>query len=433
MNNSVMPMEDRHLSSSLIEKIIAIKNNSLTERFYNIYKTPSTGKGIKNVTINKSGEMTFLPKGKASVLETGVFPNVWKKDNRQSGSFGKVLRKLLIEYGSEDVNASELEEVVNVLKGHYTVEGEFIVVSGSDISHYYLGDNYDYDGFNLGTLESSCMRHSGACQDATEFYADNPDTCEMVVLRDPERNRARARALVWTDVNGAKWMDRVYACDHIVRAFHEFAKSKGWGFKSIQDSCSGEWVDGHGDQGSHTIKIDMNVHHDILPYMDSMYYVYSSFISNSDEWGTYDRYAQTEPDEQSDNEWDGYDDCYIDCEEAIWLEYRDYHTHNRNVTHCEIEDGYFLTDDCVELHDGTMAWNEAEGVRWISSANAYYHEDDLAWCEYNDEDYPSDKVEYIDDLGISCHISNINNAFEDAGWIQNEDGDWVDGQYELEV
>ena len=425
-----LPMQNRHISSSLMEKMLSITNNSLIPLFFEIYKTEATGKGIKNVTVNRSGEMTFLPKGKESVVDTTTFPNVWKKDSRQSGSYGKVLRKLLVENGIKEVNASELEEIVNVLKGFYTVEGEFIIVSGDDISYYYLDDNYDY-GFNIGSMESSCMRYGGACQDATKLYADNKN-CQMVVLKHPDKPAGRGRAILWTDENGDKWLDRVYASDHIVRAFHQFARSRGYGHKVHQDACDGDWISPSGEQDSHVIKIMMDTDHEILPYMDSMYYVYSNFVSNSSDWGSYDRYAQTEPDEQADNVWDGYDDCYINSEDSVYLDYRDMYTYSSNAFYCDLTDDYFLHDDGVELNDGRTVWNEADDIIYIQSTGNYYHIDDVGYCQYNDEHYPSDQVEWVDDLEMDIYEPSINNAYEDKGWVQDENGEWVDPQHELE-
>lgn len=428
---SDISLEDRHISSSLIEKILSVKNNSLVKQFFDVYKVAATGRGIKNVTVNKAGEMTFLPKGKDSILSTDADSPlaVWKKDGRQSGSFGKVLRKLLVETGTDpkSINNSELEEIVNALKAHYTIEGTFEIVSGSDITFYYYYENYD-ESFNCGTMESSCMRHGGACQDACELYANNPDTCEMVILKSPLGNMSRGRALLWTDKDGKKWMDRIYANDSVTTAFKHFAHSNGWPHKQSQDCCAATWVFPDGSAEARNIYIKMDTDYWPKPYVDTMCYVGDGTMTNDSSSGL--SYTQSEPDD--DGVYDEYDDCYISEEVATYLEYRDCYTHQDNAFYCDIEDSSYLRNDSIELHDGTLAFNESNSIIQAEDGQ-WYHEDDVAWCSHNDEYYPSGRVEYIADLDISVYEPSINDAYESAGWVLNDEEVWVDPQYIIEI
>lgn len=431
MSNLVnVPLENRHLSGSLMEKILAVKDNSLVPLFFEVYKTEATGKGIKNVTVNNAGEMTFLPKGKLSVIDTGVFPNVWKKDGRQAGSFGKVLRKLLVENGRKVEKDAELEEIVNSLKACYTVEGTFEIVSGDDIRKYYLEDWYDYS-FNIGTMESSCMRYSGACQRAAEWYGLNSNI-EMVILKAPDRDKSRGRALLWTDRNGQKWLDRIYACDHITAAFKQFARSNGWPHKRTQDACAGDWMFPDGTQDYQEVVIELDCGpQEVMPYMDTFYYVYDSYASNSDDSGYDHRYCQREPDEQEENEYDDIDDRYIPSEDAVYIESESVTTHIDNAFRCELSDEWYLLDDSVTLADGREVGRDSCDIVYLDYTDEWYHVDDTLYCEFNNKDYPEDKVEWVEDLEMTVYVGSINEAYEAAGWVKDEDDNWVEAQQQL--
>lgn len=425
-----IPMENRHISSSLMEKILSVNGNSLVPVFFSIYKTEATGKGIKNITINNAGEMTFLPKGKESILETTIFPNVWKKDNRQSGSFGKILRKLLVENGidSKSIVAKELEEIVNSLKARYTVEGSFEVVSGSDITKYYLFEKYD-ETFNLGTLENSCMRHSGLCQEATLLYAEN-ENCEMVVLKSPEGDFIRGRALLWKDRHGKKWLDRIYACDHVQAAFKQFAHSNGWPHKSHQDSCVGDWVFPNGKQAYEAVFIEMDTDYRPLPYMDTFYHITDSHCHN-DEDSPYDYYAQSEPGQDDDGVYDDITGNYIFEDDAVYIDNRDIYTHVDNAFYCGLEDGWFLNEDGVRLSNGNMAWAESSEIVFSDSSNGWLLMEEARYCEYSEEWFDESEVTFLEPLGIDVHEDRVDDAYENAGWVQDENNEWVNPQLKL--
>jgi len=430
-NIRTIAVENRHISSSLMEKILSERDNSLVQKFFKVYKTEATGKGIKNVTINSKGEMTFLPKGKECVLNTSSTPEVWKTDNRQAGNYGKVLRKLLVENGVDpnSIIAKELENIVNSLKARYTVEGEFAVVSGRDITHYYLGDNYDYD-FNLGSLGNSCMRYDGACQDATDFYAGN-DNCKMVVLKSPDSEKARGRALLWTDVEGNKYMDRIYANDHIIEAFKNYAKTNGWYHKSSQNSSNGAWVSPKGDTLDISVNIEVDTEYSLKPYMDTFYFWEDNKIMNHDDNG-YDIVAQNEPiyDDDEGRVYDDVDDCYIDEDDAVYISDRGVTTSFHNAFSCSIDGDWYLLEDMVEC-EGDSVNKDADGITWVESENSYYYDENVTHCDYNDQDYPSSEVRFIPELEIDVHEDSVEDAYEDAGWHLTVDGDWVKLQKEL--
>lgn len=428
-------LRDKYMSTSLMEKLASINNNPLVEIFFQIYKTRATGKGIKNVTVTRAGKMTFLPKGKESVINTDSTPETWSKDNRQEGSFGKILRKLLVENGikSSAIVNKDLEDVVNTLKAIFTVEGEFVVVSGSDITKYYHEDNYDED-FNTGTMGNSCMRYSGVCQKATEVYADN-STCEMVILRQPDGELSRGRALLWTDQDGDKWMDRIYANDHIIEAFKQYAHSNGWAHKRHQDMEQGDWVFPDGTQYERQVTIDFDcrdVH--IRPYMDT--FCFWNFSGTTTNWSdsNYDYISQSEPSEDDDDDtvYDEVDDCYIDRDDSVYVEGRDIHTCYENCFSCPLSDDWYLKDDGVYI-DGVMYYQEADEVVYLSSTGEYHLMENLGFCEWDETYHPQDEMVYLEDIEKDVHEDNVDAMYDSEGYIQDKDGNWAEAQEELEL
>jgi hypothetical protein len=75
--------------------------------------------------------------------------------------------------------------------------------------------------FYKTTSSSSCM--TGKSSKYTELYAANPDKVCIVVIKD------RTRALLWTDDNGIKILDRTYPSGHYTTVWlKQWAKNKGY-------------------------------------------------------------------------------------------------------------------------------------------------------------------------------------------------------------
>ena len=44
-----------------------------------------------------------------------------------------------------------------------------------------------------------------------QFYAKNPDYCGLLILRNKGSEKIKGRALIWTTLDGKKYIDEVYA------------------------------------------------------------------------------------------------------------------------------------------------------------------------------------------------------------------------------
>lgn len=191
------------------------------------------------------------------------------------------------------------------------------VVSGTQITHHYHEDNHCQCGGYLGDLQSSCMRYS-RCQDRFGIYEDH---AQMAILLCGTCGGLRARALLWTDTNEQRWIDRIYANDLDTALLKLWAAQEGYGEL---------W-----DASCHSAGVNIQVtceytEYDYAPYLDSLYYWcrtcgelrtshcpshYSTELHDHEN-GYLDAEDETEYCPHCDTELDGDGDCqnYTACD-----------------------------------------------------------------------------------------------------------------------
>lgn len=146
--------------------------------------------------------------------------------------FGDSIKTL----SKSDFTQADVEKFVNVYTSdmlyNSKVLNNFKVVSGKDIKYWYSKKTYEN---NKGQLGNSCMRYS-RCSSYFKIYTKNPDVCQLLTLTN-DKNELIGRALLWTDINGNKWMDRVYTNkDSLIELFYKWGKENG--FNKLN---GGEW------------------------------------------------------------------------------------------------------------------------------------------------------------------------------------------------
>jgi hypothetical protein len=112
--------------------------------------------------------------------------------------------KVLADY--TELTNEQIEKIVNIEKAlneELTIE----LIKGEDIIKYYNHKSYLSTSGELG---SSCMRYDGY-ENKIKFYALN-DNVELAIQR--VEDKILSRALIWTDNEGNKLMDRVYALNN---------------------------------------------------------------------------------------------------------------------------------------------------------------------------------------------------------------------------
>jgi hypothetical protein len=156
------------------------------------------------------------------------------------------------------------ETLNNAIVAAMQDSGTFSLVTGEDIRHYYYQSNVHPDVPDHAGVNQSCMRYA-RCQRYLDLYVDNPNTCAMLVLTQPDditgEPLTMGRALIWTTDDGQRFMDRVYFVDDRMRVrFETYARDTL--------GC----VSAH--QTSQTVNIRRyNVPSGEYPYMDSLCYL----------------------------------------------------------------------------------------------------------------------------------------------------------------
>jgi hypothetical protein len=125
--------------------------------------------------------------------------------------------------------------------------------------------------------------------DLVDFYLYVKDL-EMLVLVDSE-SKIMGRALLWTDDEGRKLLDRVYYInDKDYYKFINLAKENGWYYKKRNISGGSAWILNGIEQKVHSkIKYPVESISDLFPYVDSFYYLddKNGFLMNYEPSGSY--------------------------------------------------------------------------------------------------------------------------------------------------
>jgi hypothetical protein len=234
--------------------------------------------------------ISFLPKSKIDKVE-----DPWTQ-GRVKIKVGRFIKKFFSDFSISNwnINDAEIERFVNSYKSYFSQDPTKLkVVTGSDISKYYLQDNYyHYDGCSYGTLWKSCMRQ----RERNEFmklYDKNPNIKMLVLFADDE-TKIKARALLWesglTDRNDKEWkvMDRIYSFfDHDVDVFKKWADENGYIYKWEQNAKSELYFNVEGSKKLLRLKAKLNCDGlQYFPYLDTFkfYNRCDSLFSNSDRY-----------------------------------------------------------------------------------------------------------------------------------------------------
>jgi hypothetical protein len=250
----------------------------------------NVGEVISKVTSETSGKtyayVIFKDENTKDVIGQGVYNNqklryidnrqklVWSK-NRQDVKIGKGI-KALLDISDYKFTAQELEQFVNQFKATIDKLNDkfsyFELVKGDEIGHWYNRQNY-YE--SSGPLGSSCM--AGVPKRYFSIYMENPDVCNLLILKSKEDNtKIIGRALLWTLINGEKYLDRIYTVgDSDVQLFKDYAKENDWYVKYYNGSNADSYVinpkTGEKDTLETKVKIKKG-EYDGYPYLDTFKY-----------------------------------------------------------------------------------------------------------------------------------------------------------------
>ena len=448
---NVAKLKYKMLSSSLYDSIqnIAydlspIDNGNLFRSLAKHLKYKEFEKGTdRNFTIKRDGTMTYLPANKESVTTDN---DTWEKTGRQEIKYGKGIRKIFSSV--YNMTEKDVETLSNKLSEKFKFSGEFIVVTGKDITKYYNGNTY---ANNAGTLNSSCMRGS-SCQSFFGLYEDN---AKMLIALNKE-GKVMGRAILWDKVHTdnynepIKLMDRIYGNDITIEAFKSWAYNNNYFHKAYQNYSDADVVImPNSSKSKVTIEmwIDVKGPYEAYPYMDTfkstddnlydsthirLYnnkdydYVLESTNGylDDDDYVTLENGNRVHVDyachvERYD-EWHHTDDCvytedsvYELMDDAIHVNDHWYSKDSDEIVFSEYEDEYILIDESTLIGDIYYP-EDADCIRYSEYLGEAVHEDDVVYSEAEQDYLPLDKV-------VECFISNDWILKENAIEISTND------------
>ena len=389
--------------------------------------------------------LSKIDKGETTQTDVNHFFNEYglKSKSRNDVKLGRLINALLPgKYTSKDI-----EEFTNKFKATLTKGGEYFEeVSGDDISHWYDASNYKEMS---GTLGNSCMANKSRL---FTIYTENPDVCKMLIL--VEDDKLIGRALVWKlssikiygkdPVQDSWFMDRQYTIkDSDVEKFRNYAKEKGWVYKSSNNHHSFSNVTIEGEEKNAALEVQVKAKdYRRYPYMDTFRRFDPNdgiLYNDADEDESYGgQYILNDTgggyEEIASGVWSEWHDRRIPEDEAVWSDWADSYLHRDYATYVETgsrrnRDSWY-PEDCDDI-----VFDE-----WIDET---IHIDDAVYSEpYNHYLYDENAVKTIIEVYADCSIDTDDNwhhrddssiieisYFDNMKWYQNisdEQTDWYD-------
>jgi hypothetical protein len=199
--------------------------------------------------------------------------DVWSK-NRVDIKVGRFIRRFLSESNFTD---SQIEDFVNKWKSLSNKGEKFEYWLGQKIPEAYETRNY-FGEYSYNPLWNSCMNDRTELVDFYVFIRG----LNVVVLLNSD-NKILGRALLWEDIEGRKFLDRIYYInDWDYFKFIDLAKKNGWYYKAKNRSLS-DWVlNGHDKKIKVKIKYPKEaIQPGMFPYLDTFYFLSEQgFLSN---------------------------------------------------------------------------------------------------------------------------------------------------------
>lgn len=346
--------------------------------------------------------------------------------SRNDVKLGRLINALLPgKYTSKDI-----EEFTNKFKAALTKQGEYFdEVSGDDINNWYNYENYKEMS---GTLGNSCMaKKSGLFT----IYTENPDVCKMLIL--VEDDKLIGRALVWKlssikiygkEVDQNSWfMDRQYTIkDSDVQKFRNYAKEKGWIYKSSNNHHSFSNVTIEGEEKNATLEVQVKAkNYGRYPYMDTFRRFDSNegiLYNDDDEDESYEgQYILADTgggyEEIASGVWSNWNDRRIPHDQAVWSDWAD---------------SYLDRDYATYVETGSRG-----------NRSAWYPEDcdDIVYDEWIDEPIHTDDAVYSEAYGHYLYDQNAVEVIKkidsdgealgaESNWYHRDDDDIIQaGEY----
>lgn len=286
---------------------LMLMNNPISDKILNMEGTDFKDFDTTFIDVDIEGNVSFIPMKKAIKLLNDKFPYstididksfdkevadaIFKRDientnkigiytkNRNTIKIGKLVGRLF----KGKLSDAEIEKFVNEFKASTTDKTEKIsIVSGDDIKYWYNEEKYLE---KRGTLGASCMADKPGYY--FNIYAENPDTCRLVIMTIGDK--LVARALLWKlnsidgdgiDKNNKPdyFLDRVYSIeDYQIEKVKKYAISQGWAVRKYNRVFEKEFIEWATSKSTATqtyevsmsVKVKKSEYKNSFPYMDT--------------------------------------------------------------------------------------------------------------------------------------------------------------------
>jgi len=287
-------------------------NNDISKRLLEIEGTDLKNVDITFIDTDEEGDVSFITMANAMKLIKDKYPQATNADldvsgnkdiadvvfhndintlraGRSNGDTGVYIKsrniikigKLVNRIFKGTLTSSDVEKFVNDFKASSVSRIEKIdIVSGESIRHWYNEENYLE---KRGSLGSSCMANKPG--KFFNIYAENPDTCSLVIMTIGDK--LVARALLWKlntiEGDGVNennrpeyFLDRVYSVeDYQIEKIRRFALDKGWSIRKYNSGYERQYIywgpvnNTHGYRVSMSVKVKKSNYDNTFPYMDT--------------------------------------------------------------------------------------------------------------------------------------------------------------------
>lgn len=366
--NSIMNMKQSNISKRLLE----LEND---DKFFDFSYIDIDPKEPESITYLQSSRVERFKREEKAEEE------YWTSKSRVKQKIGRFIKQVLSSFSDKSIEkfADKFKTIVKEAEE----SGNFELVEGDDIVFWYNFKNYASD---RGTLGGSCMC-GGEAGRYFNIYKNNPEQCKMLILKTPEGDKIKGRAIVWklSEPKDKIFMDRIYTnvtSDELM--FINYAKREGWLCKS--DQRYGETNISIPGEGSKIITLEVvldDKNFDLYPYLDTMRYFYPeqsllrSEKSNKD-LGTLYTLTDTEGHYMEFDEWD--DEDYVDP--LVHDSYNNREIPESQSVWCETDDGYCHRDDAIRLaYNGTFAFPNSKNVVYSDYSKKNYDKKDCVFSK----------------------------------------------------
>lgn len=174
--------------------------------------------------------------------------------------FGRTIAALMYEHNIPNVSGDDIYTLSFEYEFLKAKKGKFLVVTGADIANVYR------NALGYKTKITSCMQ--GGHPSWFNLYTKNPKVSMLIYI---VKNELVGRALIWDN----NFMDYVYISDNkYYGGFIKYARENNLKFR-LSRVCGGKvkLLLPSGEVSREVITLNLNVHFQHFPYLDTIRYV----------------------------------------------------------------------------------------------------------------------------------------------------------------